>query len=148
MVNHAGVAHVVALLEEDAAAPAPKHPAQALLTMRDDGVVASISARLDRGQTVVGVEPLPYHAPSGLLFVRFDFHPSGTLQAGRDAVLVLLNGHSDVIAIVDPFDPRQPNPVQPSAAGTPTPSGTTNVEAEALPLALAPTVRHQGLPNP
>jgi hypothetical protein len=104
------VADLVAQLEEDSAGPSPRFPAQAQLALRDDGVVDAVVARMDRGQTVTDIWPLPYHAESGLLFVCFDFGPPKLLGAGREALLVMLTGEARVAGILDPFDARRPNP--------------------------------------
>jgi hypothetical protein len=108
------VADLVAQLEEDSASPAPRFPAQAQLALRDDRVVDAVVARMDRGQTVTDIWPLPYHAESGLLFVCFDFGPPKLLGAGREALLVMLTGEARVAGILDPFDARRPNPAMPA----------------------------------
>jgi hypothetical protein len=124
------VPELLAALEADAATAFPRFPAQAQLALRNERVVEAVNARGDRGQTVTDVRPLPYHAPSGLLFVVFDFAPAAMLAQGREAMLVVLTGSAEVVAILDPFDPRQPNPAMPPQRQDPSTDA-------ALPFALA-----------
>jgi len=113
MTNRERLSDLLAALEADAAAAFPRFPAQAQLALRDDRVVEAINARADDGQTVIDIRPLPYHASSGLLFVVFEFGPVSMLGQGRQALLVVLTGTAKVLGILDPFDPRQPNPAMP-----------------------------------
>jgi hypothetical protein len=113
MTERADVSELRAALEADAASPYPRFPSQAQLALRDERVVAAIEARGVRGQTVTDVRSLPYHFPSGLLFVVFDFGPAAMLAQGRQAMLVVLTGLAEVVGIVEPFDPTRPNLAMP-----------------------------------
>ena len=108
MPTHERIAELLTILEEDARSPRPRFPSQALLALRDDRVIDAIIARLDQGQTLGDVRPLPRHEPSQLLFVCFYFSTSEPLAAWRRALLVVLSGTAGVIGIVDPFEPVRP----------------------------------------
>jgi hypothetical protein len=109
--ERARIEELMTALQEDASTRFPRFPAQALLALRDDRVVEAVVTRLELGQNVTDVRSLPYHGPSGLLFVYFNFNSAQLLTAGERAVLVILDSAAHVVGLVDPFDPRQPNPV-------------------------------------
>lgn len=88
-----------------------KFPDQAIYSLQDDRVVAAIEKRFAARAAIREVYQLDYDFRSGLLHLVFEFTPSpddlGT--GGANALLVILDGNCKVIAVVDPFDPVQPN---------------------------------------
>jgi hypothetical protein len=98
---------IIAALKEDAQAPFPKYPSQALPALRNGAVVERLSRRLDAGTKLRGVRALDYDFQTGLnRLCCFEFE--APLGRGKDT-LVLLDHNCDLVGIVDPFDPDQPN---------------------------------------
>jgi hypothetical protein len=92
-----------------------KYPDQAIFALADKRVSAALETRFDEKASLKGIRPLPYNVGSGLNSIYFEF----TSEAKRgeilspNAFLVLLDGNCKVVAIVDPFDPEQPNAFTP-----------------------------------
>jgi hypothetical protein len=88
-----------------------KSPDLTIFALHDDDVVAAIEKRFADQARLTRIRELEYNFQTGLYSLVFEFLP-GLKNLGRlgsDAVLVVLNGNGKVIAVVDPFDPVQPN---------------------------------------
>ena len=88
-----------------------KFPDQTIFTLADERVVEAIEKRFAQQASIKNIRQLDYDFYSGLFNLCFEFAPSlGDLGVrSADAFLVILDGTCKVIAIVDPFDPVQPN---------------------------------------
>jgi hypothetical protein len=103
---------LIELLKQDASSLHPKFPKMALYTLKDERVVNSIEKRLEKGSNLIDIKALEYNFYTGLNHVFFEF-PSTELGLSRDTVLVIVDPNSNVIGVVDPFNPDQPNPLLP-----------------------------------
>jgi hypothetical protein len=74
----------------------------------------AVTTRLEGGATVTGIHDLGYNFYTGLIHVFFEFTPTGGVALTRDAILVIFDSEQQVVGIVDPFDPDQPNRFIPS----------------------------------
>jgi hypothetical protein len=112
------------LLEQDREAPVAKYPEQALYALRDKAVAETIERRFKGKESLVRIHSLGCHRASGLTHTVFEFSKTGAIALAPNAVLVITDSRCNVVGIVDPFDPKQPNPLLPPLSGE-------------LPLALA-----------
>ncbi len=87
-----------------------KYPELTIMALRDEAVCAAIEKRFAAEAGIRDVTQLDYDFHSGLHHLVFEFEPSRTdLGARPNAFLVIADGAGKVIAVVDPFDPVQPN---------------------------------------
>jgi hypothetical protein len=88
-----------------------KSPDLTIFALHDDGVVAAIEKRFADRARLTQIRQLEYNFQTGLHSLVFEFIPglANLGKLGSDAVLVVLDGNGRVIAVVDPFDPVQPN---------------------------------------
>ena len=116
-----------------------KLPDPAIFALQDEGVVAAIERRFASGVRIADIRQLEYSFATGLnsLVFEFDRAADDLASLATDAFLVLLNGDGAVVALVDPFDPVQPNkyvPPLPTAGEQPfvleRPSATDTVAFE------------------
>jgi hypothetical protein len=112
------------LLQRDRSSRSPKYPDQALYAVRDSLVAEAVERRFKTDEAIVRIRSLGCHRSSGLLHTVFEFTTAGAIALAPNAMLVITDGQCKVVAIVDPFDPEQPNPLLPAISG-------------ALPLALS-----------
>jgi hypothetical protein len=88
-----------------------KFPDQTIFVLSDERVVEAIEKRFAQQASIKDIRQLDYDFYSGLVPLCFEFAPTlgdlGTRLA--NAFLVILDGSSKVIALIDPFDPVQPN---------------------------------------
>jgi hypothetical protein len=98
-------------LQEDWKGPYRKFPDQTIYALEDGRVVAAIEKRFAAQAGIQDVRQLDYDFYTGLHHLVFDFAPGmGSAGAGvADALLVILDSDCKVVAVVDPFDPVQPN---------------------------------------
>lgn len=110
---------VVESLQADRKSRSPRYPAQALPAIRDQKVAEIIGRHLAAGARLVDIRALPYEATLGLIPVVFELEPAGGVALRHPSVLTLLDGRCHVTAVVDGFDPAQPNPnyAPPNQAG-------------------------------
>lgn len=97
-------------LEEDAAHRNHRYPEQARVVLRDPRVVEVLSRHVSTGARILNIRALPYQATLGLIPVAFDMDPGPTVMLRRPSVLVLVDGLGKVAAIIDGYDPDNPNP--------------------------------------
>ena len=116
-----------------------KLPDPAIFALQDERVVAAIERRFASGVRIADIRQLEYSFATGLnsLVFEFDRAADDLASLATDAFLVLLNGDGAVVALVDPFDPVQPNkyvPPLPTAGEQPfvleRPSATDTVAFE------------------
>lgn len=124
------ISRLVELIEKDSKGRFPKYPDLAKFIVKDTRVAKSIGSRLDNNQSILSIKALPYNFTTGLHFICFDFTPGGK-GIGSDSLLVIANGNCDVVALIDDFDARQPNPWVP-----PLPE-KSDIESDVMPFALA-----------
>jgi hypothetical protein len=121
---------LVTLIENDFNGRFPKYPSQAKFVIKDERVVEAINSRFENNQSLLSIKSLPYNFTTGLLFICFDFTPGGK-SVGPDSLLVIANGDCKVVALIEDFDARQPNPWVP-----PLPE-VSDIETDVTPFALA-----------
>ena len=123
-----------------------KLPDPAIFALQDERVVAAIERRFASGVRIADIRQLEYSFATGLnsLVFEFDRAADDLASLATDAFLVLLNGDGAVVALVDPFDPVQPNkyvPPLPTAGEQPfvleRPSATDTVTFEDAAVAQA-----------
>lgn len=88
-----------------------KLPDQTVFALQDDRVLAAIEQRFAAEISLKDVRSLEYDFYTGLHQLVFDFAPQAAALGigGADALLVILDSTCQVVALVDPFDPMQPN---------------------------------------
>lgn len=88
-----------------------KSPDLTVFALQDDRVVAAIEERFSDQARITNIRELEYNFHTGLHNLVFEFIAGiGNLgKLGSDAFLVILDGNGQVVALVDPFDPTQPN---------------------------------------
>lgn len=87
-----------------------KFPDLTIMVLQDDAVCAAIEKRFAAEAAILDVRQLDYDFLSGLHHLIFEFGPSRSkLGVAANALLVIADGFGKVIAVVDPFDPVQPN---------------------------------------
>jgi hypothetical protein len=88
-----------------------KFPDLTIFALRDDDVVAAIEKRFAEKASIKTVRQLDYDFYTGLHNLVFDFAPTLSDLGTRasDAFLVIIDSKGKVIAVIDPFDPVQPN---------------------------------------
>lgn len=96
-------------LKEDWKGPYRKFPDQTIYALDDHRVAAAIENRLEAKGGVKDIRPLEYNFLTGLHYLIFEFEPRAVGPAEVDALLVILDSTCKVLAVVDPFDPVQPN---------------------------------------
>jgi hypothetical protein len=88
-----------------------KFPDLAIFAVQDEQVGAAIERRFKKEAGISAVRQLEYNFHTGLHNLVFEFAPRladlGTRPA--NAFLAIVDGNGKVIAVVDPFDPVQPN---------------------------------------
>lgn len=106
------------LLKNDMSLPHPKFPKQSFYALRDERVIKPIRNRLENGGTLTAIKILEYDFFSGLNRIYFEFAPPQPLGIKPSAILVVMDGACNVVGVVEPFDPKQPNPVLPALPET------------------------------
>lgn len=101
---------IIDTLQADRKSRSPRYPVQALPAVRDPRVAEVLERHLAAGARLVGIRALPYEATLGLIPVVFELEPSGGVVLGQPSVLTLVDGRGHVAALIDGFDPTQPNP--------------------------------------
>ena len=88
-----------------------KYPEQAIFALGDARVTKAIEKRFEKNGTIKEIRSLEYDFFTGLNKICFEFTPTaGSLGLpSPDAFLVLLDSNCNTVAILDPFDPDQPN---------------------------------------
>ena len=103
------ISSLIETLEGDRASPHPRYPDQAAPALRDARVVKALESRFGRNQTLTGITPQGYNFFTGLISICFEFTPHGAIGLAADGVLVVMNKDCRVIAVVESFNPVQPN---------------------------------------
>ena len=101
------------LLKNDIASRHPRFPKQSFFALKDERVVKPIRHRLESGGTLTAIKILEYDFFSGLNRIYFEFAPLQPLGIRPGAILVVMDGACNVVGVVEPFDPTQPNPTVP-----------------------------------
>ena len=101
------------LLKNDMSLPHPKFPKQSFFALKDERVANLIRHRLQNGGSLTAVKILEYDFFGGLNRICFEFAPLQPLGIKPGAILVVMDGACNVVGVVEPFDPAQPNPVLP-----------------------------------
>lgn len=88
-----------------------KSPDLTIFALQDDRVTDAIEKRFAEQASITNIRQLEYNFRTGLHNLVFEFMAGlGNLgRLGTDAFLVVLDGNGKVVALVDPFDPTQPN---------------------------------------
>lgn len=128
-MNETPIAELLEIVKKDRRSPQRRYPDQALYALDDERVKEAVSVRLGRGSTLIGIRSLGYNFTTGLNQICFEFRSAGSIDVAPDGVLVLLNDASRVVAVVEPFNPIQPNRLFPPFV--------PSVEHGAQPFALA-----------
>ena len=126
------ISGLVAVIEKDFASRFPKYPDQVKFIVKDDAVIKAILSRLEKNQSLLSIRALPYNFTVGLNFICFEFAQGSKNTIGPDNFLAIVNGDCKVVAVIDPFDIKQPNQWVPSL-----PEKTDVESTDALPFALA-----------
>jgi hypothetical protein len=88
-----------------------KSPELTIFALRDGAVIDAIEKRFSDKASIAAVRGLEYNFYTGLHNLIFEF-TGGVGHAGKvgtDAFLAILDGDGNIVALVDPFDPVQPN---------------------------------------
>jgi hypothetical protein len=86
-----------------------KFPDQTILALQDERVLEAIEKRFEAQVGISDIRQLDYDFYSGLHNLVFEFAPSTAAVHAANAFLVILSSTGKVVALVDPFDPVQPN---------------------------------------
>lgn len=88
-----------------------KFPDLTILVLQDAQVTAAIEKRFEDQAGISNVRQLDYDFYSGLHHLVFEFTPrlADLGHRASNAFLVIADGNGKVIAVIDPFDPIQPN---------------------------------------
>jgi hypothetical protein len=88
-----------------------KYPDQAAFALSNSRVTTAIEKRFDKNGTIKEIRSLDYDFYGGLNRICFEFNPitMGTGLPSPDAILVIMDSNCNIVGIVDPFDPVQPN---------------------------------------
>lgn len=113
-MNHDPIHELADLLKNDISSRHPKFPKQSFFALKDERVAKPIRHRLENGGTLTAVKILEYDFFGGLNRIYFEFAPLQPLGIKASAILVVMDGACNVVGVVDPFDPAQPNPVVPA----------------------------------
>jgi hypothetical protein len=108
-----GIEKLKEFLKSDASSAHPKFPEMALYTLKDERMVNAIAKRLEKNSTLIDIKALEYNFYSGLNHIFFEFSVSDNIGLKRDTILVIVDPHSNVVGVVDQFDPDHPNPFLP-----------------------------------
>jgi hypothetical protein len=88
-----------------------KFPDLTILALQDERVIGAIEKRFKDQAGITNVRQLDYDFYTGLHNIVFEFSPRladlGT--RGANAFMAVLDCNGKVIALIDPFDPVQPN---------------------------------------
>jgi hypothetical protein len=112
--RHETIEELGDLLKHDMSLPHPKFPKQSFFALKDERVAKPIRHRLENGRTLTAVNILEYDFFGGLNRIYFEFAPPQPLGIKPSAILVVMDGACNVVGVVEPFDPAQPNPVLPT----------------------------------
>lgn len=107
------ITQLMDFLKRDQTSPYPKYPIQAIDALKDERVVGAVAERLQKNGTLTNITALSYSFSTGLLPICFEFTGPGIAGLGATALLVLLDYRHEVVGMIDPFDPAQPNPKLP-----------------------------------
>jgi len=87
-----------------------RSPDLTIFALKDEQVCAAIEKRFREEAGITAVRQLDYDFYTGLHNLVFEFSPRSTdLARGRNAFLAILDSNGKLIALIDPFDPEQPN---------------------------------------
>lgn len=102
---------LIELVKEEWKGTFRKHPDITLLALQDDAVCAALEKRFRDDVALTAVRQLEYDFYTGLHHLVFEFAAKAgeLVPAAANAVLAILDGNGKGVAIVDPFDPVQPN---------------------------------------
>jgi len=102
---------LIGLIKRDWEGACRKYPDQTAFALHDDRVLAALEQRFAAEIGVRAIRPLNYEFCTGLHYLVFDFAPRGAslIPDATASFLTILDGTGKVIAVVDPFDPVQPN---------------------------------------
>lgn len=102
---------LIELLLKDGKGKFGNYPDQAIYALHDSRVTAALERRFEDGLAIKAIRALHYDFYTGLHNIVFEFAPGmmNLVASKAGAILVILDGHCQVIGLVDPFDPIQPN---------------------------------------
>ena len=113
-----------------------KFPDPTIFALEDQHVIAAVEKRFEEKSAIRNVRQLDYDFYTGLHNLVFEFAPvlADLGTRATNAFLVILDSNGKVVALVDPFDPVQPNifvPPLPTESEQPfvldRPSATTEI---------------------
>jgi hypothetical protein len=96
-------------LKDDYTSLKPRYPKSAIQAGRDKRVIEALKKRFENNQVLIDIRSLEFSYSTGLDHVYFEFEPKPPIALDRDTFLVLIDQYSNVVGIVDPYDPNQPN---------------------------------------
>jgi hypothetical protein len=108
-MNEERISELREMLKADQSSPDQRFPDQAVYALQSDAVCEGIDERIEAGSILADVKSLTYDFYSGLNRIYFEFAGGDSLAKQPDAILVLLDGECEVVGVVDPFNPVQPN---------------------------------------
>lgn len=108
-MNSQGTKDLHEFLKSEYVAIDSKYPKLAVHTFKDERVIKSLDGRFSDNRILNDIKALSYDFYTGLNFVIFEFAPKPPLGLERDSFLVIIDQHSNVVGLVDPFNPDQPN---------------------------------------
>lgn len=112
-MNRDPIEELADLLKNDMSLRYPKFPKQSFFALKDERVAKPIRHRLENGGTLTAIKILEYDFFGGLNRIYFEFAPLQPLGIKPSAVLAVMDGGCNVVGVVEPFDPAQPNSVLP-----------------------------------
>lgn len=88
-----------------------KSPDLTIFALQDERVTGAMEKRFAEQASITNIRQLEYDFHTGLHKLVFEFMwgVGNFGKLGSDAFLVVLDGNGGVIALMDPFDPVQPN---------------------------------------
>ena len=101
----------VQLIKDDWDGRFRKYPDQTSFALQDRRVLAAIEKRFGEEMGIKAVRLLDYDFRSGLHHLVFDFASDAPrlFPGSPSSILAIIDGRGNVVGVVDPFDPVQPN---------------------------------------
>ena len=101
----------IQLIKDDWKGTFRKFPDITILALQDDQVCAAIDKRFKDEAAITAVRQLDYDFYTGLQNLIFEFAPrlADLASAQKNAFLAIIDSNGKVLAVVDPYDPVQPN---------------------------------------
>lgn len=85
------------------------YPSASVFALKDNRVIKLIETRFNDNRALIGIESLPYDPNVGLIYIYFEFERPKGISFNRDTLLVILDQKTNVIGLIDCFNPDRPN---------------------------------------